>query len=81
MSNQPHDSYLSIYVVCCYHLPRRLASSTCLMTSFESIAGLTDQKQKVEHYRSLLSSLVIASDVEGLKGLIDHSALPSLYYT
>ena len=49
------------------------------MSNLESIASLTDQKQKVEQYRSLLSSLVNASDVEGLKGLIDHSALISLY--
>ena len=49
------------------------------MSSLESIAGLTDQKQKVEQYRSLLRSLVNASDVEGLKGLIDHSALSPLY--
>ncbi len=46
-----------------------------LMASLESIAGLADQKQKVEQYRSLLGSLVAASDVEGLKGLTDHSAL------
>ena len=45
------------------------------MASLESIAGLADQKQKVEQYRSLLASLVAASDVEGLKGLTDHSAL------
>ena len=48
------------------------------MASLESIAGLADQKQKVEQYRSLLGSLVAASDVEGLKGLIDHSALRTL---
>ena len=52
------------------------------MASLESIAGLADQKQKVEQYRSLLASLVTASDVQGLKGLTDHSALltVSLFY-
>ncbi|KAK9836339.1 hypothetical protein WJX81_006781 [Elliptochloris bilobata] len=42
------------------------------MASLESIASLADQKQKVEQYRNLLGSLVAASDVDGLQGLIDH---------
>lgn len=47
------------------------------MTDLSAIAGLADQKQKVEQYRSLLTSLVGANDVEGLKGFTDHSAQPS----
>lgn len=43
--------------------------------ALQNAAGISDQKQKIDHYKLLLSSIMSTNNVEHAKAFIDHSKL------
>ncbi len=39
----------------------------------QGAAGISDQKQKIDHYKMLLSSIIATNNVQHAKDFIDHS--------
>lgn len=46
--------------------------------ALQNAAGISDQKQKIDHYKLLLSSILCNNNVEHAKAFIDHSKLNSI---
>ena len=41
--------------------------------ALQNAAGISDQKQKIDHYKLLLSSIMCNNNVQHAKAFIDHS--------
>lgn len=41
--------------------------------ALQTAAGISDQKQKIDHYKLLLSSILSNNSVHNAKAFIDHS--------
>ena len=46
------------------------------MATLESVALLSDQKQKIEQYRTLLNGILASGSTEECEKFVDHSMLP-----
>jgi len=54
-------------------LERNMAGD--IQGALQNAAGICDQKQKIDHYKLLLSSIMCNNNVEHAKAFIDHSKL------
>ena len=49
------------------------------MTTLDSVALLSDQKQKIEQYRTLLYGILASRSRGECEKFVDHSMLPVIY--
>jgi hypothetical protein len=49
--------------------------------ALQNAAGISDQKQKIDHYKLLLSSIMCNNNVQHAKAFIDHSKFWFVYST